>query len=81
MVIANNQSRFGATYRYRTAMGCPFPYLLWEPNRPSWDPSVTLTAVTYIENQYRVAAQATNKLLRIRADSEDRAGPQSHTRR
>jgi hypothetical protein len=62
-------------------MGCPFPNLLWEPNQPSWDPSVTLPAVTYIENHYRVAAQVNNKLLMLRADAEDRAGPTSHNDR
>lgn len=81
VVIADNQPRFGATYGYRAAMGCPFPYLLWEPNRPSWDPSVALPAVNYIENHYRVAAQVTNKLLLVRADSQDQAGSKSHNGR
>jgi hypothetical protein len=63
LVIADRGAHFGSEFGYPGNMRCAFPRLVWQPDRPSWDPGYVFPVVSYLEQHYRVLTTIGPKLI------------------
>jgi hypothetical protein len=54
VIIAKPAANLGTLYGYPGTLGCAFPRFVWQPDKPTSDPTYIFPAVEYIQRNYRV---------------------------
>jgi hypothetical protein len=65
IVIGLDEANLGTFWGYglKGNHACPCPRLVWEPDRPSWDPAHVYPVARYIQEHYRVERRIADRVV------------------